>query len=103
MQTNFAVLGSGAWGTAVAMILAQDPQHRVTLWSARADQAALWHGQRENKRLLPGVVIPSSILLTTDIGEAVASPDLVVAAIPTVHLRSTLQRVAPHMPRGVPR
>src|SRR5947209_79482 len=71
MTTRFAILGSGAWGTAIAMILAQNPQHRVALWSARPESAASWHARRENVRLLPGVAIPQSILLTTDIREAV--------------------------------
>src|SRR5437763_16082441 len=90
MTTRFAVLGAGAWGTAIAMILAQNPQHRVTLWSARPENAA-WHARRENVRLLPGVVIPQDILLTTDIAQAVDAVDLLIAAVPTVHLRATLQ------------
>lgn len=101
MPTHFAVLGSGAWGTAVAMILAQNPQHRVTLWSARPETAG-WHARRENVRLLPGVLIPQEIRLTTDIREAVDAVDLLIAAIPTVHLRPTLERIAPHVPRDVP-
>ncbi len=101
MASQFAVLGSGAWGTAVAMILAQNPQHRVTLWSARPENAA-WHTRRENVRLLPGVAIPPSILLTTDIRQAVDNADLLVAAIPTVHLRPTLTRIAPAIPTDKP-
>jgi glycerol-3-phosphate dehydrogenase (NAD(P)+) len=101
MPTRFAVLGSGAWGTAVAMILAQNPQHRVALWSARPETAA-WHAKRENVRLLPGVQIPQEITLTTEIREAVDAVDLLFAAIPTVHLRPTLQRVASCIPKNVP-
>ena len=83
MPTRFAVLGTGAWGTAIAIILAQNPQHRVALWSARPENAAAWHGRRENVRLLPGVMIPPSILLTVDIREALDGVDLLIAAIPT--------------------
>ncbi len=101
MTTRFAVLGSGAWGTAIAMILAQNPQQRVALWSARPENAA-WHAQRENVRLLPGVSIPPSILLTTDIHQAVAGADLLIAAVPTVYLRSTLERIAPALPKDKP-
>lgn len=101
MAGRFAVLGSGAWGTAIAMILAQNPQHRVALWSARADHAD-WHARRENVRLLPGVAIPQSILLTTDIGQAVEAADLLVAAVPTAYLRSTLLRIAAAIPRATP-
>ncbi|MSQ95058.1 MAG: NAD(P)-dependent glycerol-3-phosphate dehydrogenase [Gemmataceae bacterium] len=101
MAARFAVLGSGAWGTAIAMILAQNPQQRVALWSARADNAG-WHARRENVRLLPGVAIPPSILLTTDIREAVEGADLLVAAVPTAYLRSTLARIAESIPKGKP-
>jgi glycerol-3-phosphate dehydrogenase (NAD(P)+) len=102
MLTRFAILGSGAWGTAIALVLAESPEHTVSLWSARPEQAASWHSLRENVRLLPGVAIPPSVRLTCNLAEAVADADLLIAAIPTVHLRRTLERIAPTIPRGVP-
>ncbi len=101
MPARFAILGSGAWGTAVAVILSQNPEHRVALWSVRLENAG-WHTRRENARLLPGIAIPPSVLLTTDIAEAVEQADLLVAAIPTVHLRATVKRIASALPRSVP-
>ena len=101
MPTRLAVLGSGAWGTAIALILAHDPQHRVTLWSARPENAS-WQARRENARLLPGVVIPESVLLTTEIHQAVEGADLLIVAIPTVHLRATLRRIASAVARDKP-
>ncbi|MSU80532.1 MAG: NAD(P)-dependent glycerol-3-phosphate dehydrogenase [Gemmataceae bacterium] len=101
MPTRFAVLGSGAWGTAVAMILAQNPQHRVALWSARTEHAD-WHSSRENTRLLPGVAIPESIELTTDIAAAVDRAELLILGVPTAYLRATLRRIASAIPAGVP-
>ncbi|MCI0463256.1 MAG: NAD(P)-dependent glycerol-3-phosphate dehydrogenase [Gemmataceae bacterium] len=102
MPTRFAVLGAGAWGTAISLVLAQDPDHRVALWSARPENARELHERRENVRLLPGVPIPPSILLTTDIAEAVAGAELLVLAIPTVHLRPTVRRIAPVLGHSVP-
>lgn len=101
MPARFAILGSGAWGTAIAMILAQNSEHRVALWSARPEHAS-WHAQRENVRLLPGIAIPPSILLTTDISAAVEGAELLIAAIPTVHLRGALERIAAALPKGTP-
>jgi glycerol-3-phosphate dehydrogenase (NAD(P)+) len=101
MPARFAILGSGAWGTAVAIILAQNSEHRVALWSARPENAA-WHARRENVRLLPGIAIPPGVLLTTDIGEAVARADLLITSIPTVHLRATLKRIAGAVPKSAP-
>jgi glycerol-3-phosphate dehydrogenase (NAD(P)+) len=102
MSTNFAVLGAGAWGTAVSLVLAQDPEHRVALWSARPETARELHQRRENVRLLPGVPIPPGILLTTDIAQAVAGAELVVIAVPTVHMRAALTRIAPALRRDTP-
>jgi glycerol-3-phosphate dehydrogenase (NAD(P)+) len=102
MPTHFAVLGDGAWGTAIALLLAQNRGHRVTLWSAFEENARILRERRENVRLLPGVPIPESITLTTDIARAVADAALLIAAIPTVYLRTTLQRIAPAIAKDRP-
>jgi glycerol-3-phosphate dehydrogenase (NAD(P)+) len=102
MPTTFAILGDGAWGTAIALLLAQNPLHRVSLWSAREANGRLLQELRENVHLLPGVPIPTSITLTTDIRQAVAGADLWVAAIPTVYLRPTLQRIERLVQSGPP-
>ena len=94
MATTFAVLGSGGWGTAVAVLLAQNPAHRVRLWSAHPENAAKIRASRENERLLPGVKIPDSVEVTGDEAEAVQGADLWVTAIPTAYLRGTLARFA---------
>src|SRR5438874_1412725 len=102
MTTSFAVLGDGGWGTAVALLLAQDPDHRVTLWSAREEYGRVLRERRENVRFLPGVPIPESVELTADVNRAADGADLWVAAIPTVYLRETLARVAPRLRPGPP-
>jgi glycerol-3-phosphate dehydrogenase (NAD(P)+) len=93
MPTKFAVLGDGAWGTAIALLLAQHRDHQVTLWSAREENAALLRECRENVRLLPGVPIPAAVELTTDLEQAARGADLFIAAIPTVYLRETITRI----------
>lgn len=94
MSIRLAVLGDGAWGTAIAILLAQNNEHSVTLWSARPTSGAALRERREN-RLLPGVAIPEAVRLTTDIAEAVADAELWIGAIPTVYLRAVLMRIAP--------
>jgi glycerol-3-phosphate dehydrogenase (NAD(P)+) len=102
VATHFAILGAGAWGTAVALLLAQNAGHRVALWSARPETAGLLRARRENVRLLPGVPIPETVLLTADVAEAAGGADLLITAIPTLHLRPTLIRIAAALPAGVP-
>jgi glycerol-3-phosphate dehydrogenase (NAD(P)+) len=92
MPTTVAVLGDGAWGTAVAILLARNSGHRVRLWSARPENGEVLRERRENVRFLPGVPIPPEVELTTEPGAAVGGADLWVTAIPTVYLRPTLER-----------
>lgn len=102
MPTHFAVLGDGAWGTALAILLAQNPNHRVVLWSARAENGRLLQAQRENIHYLPGVPIPTSVELTLEVGKAARGADLLIAAIPTVYLRQTLEKAEPNLRGGQP-
>ncbi len=90
MPTRLTVLGDGAMGTTCALLLARRPEHQVVLWSAREDNARILRERRENVRLLPGVPIPESTLLSTDFAEAVRGSELLVMAIPTVYARETL-------------
>ncbi len=99
---HFAVLGAGAWGTAMSVLLAQSPAYRVTLWSAVPEHARPMLETRENTPFLPGVMIPPSVQLTVNIGQAVREATLFIAAMPTVHLRSTLERIASALPPGRP-
>ena len=91
MANTIAVLGDGAWGTAIALLLARSADNRVCLWSAREENASILRDKRENVRLLPGIRIPAEIELCSDAGCA-RDADLLVEAIPTVHLRKTLTR-----------
>jgi glycerol-3-phosphate dehydrogenase (NAD(P)+) len=102
MPIRFAILGDGAWGTAIALHLARHAEHRVILWSARAENGRLLQECRENVLLLPGVPIPPAVALTMDIDQALTGADLLIAAIPTVYLRETLHLVAPAFRKDKP-
>ena len=90
MSQTVAVLGSGGWGTAVALLLAHGPRHRVRLWSAHPANAAKLAAERSNARLLPGANFPDALEVTGDARDAVSGADLRVSAIPTTYLRATL-------------
>lgn len=94
-MTTFAILGDGGWGTAIALLLAPRTDHTVWLWSARPEYGQVLRDRRENPLYLPGIPLPASIHLTSDLTEIVAArPDLYVVAIPTIYLRPTLTRSA---------
>jgi len=88
---RIAVLGAGAWGTALACALAG--RREITLWARRPDHVQQLLGQRVNARYLPGVALAPSIVVTASIGEAVgfAADGLLALAVPTAALRPTLQ------------
>jgi len=97
-----AVLGAGAWGTAIACALAArgPAAHRVTLWARAPALAQELHAQRENGRYLPGCPLPPALEVTSDLGAALApvqarpAAGLIVVATPTAGLRPTLQALA---------
>lgn len=102
MPTTFAVLGSGGWGTAVAVLLAQTTGHRVRLWSAHPENADRLRASRANARLLPGVLLPDALEVTAGCADAVDGADCWVSAIPTAYLRATLSRFAGVRTHDVP-
>ena len=95
-MSRIAVLGSGAWGTAIALSLHRRGGHQVTLWSHSADEARQIDAARENTLFLPGYALPAGLLATAD-PAAVSSAEIVVAVIPSEFLRSTIARLAPHL------
>jgi glycerol-3-phosphate dehydrogenase (NAD(P)+) len=88
---NVAVLGAGAWGTAVACALA--PRHAVRLWVRDADQAAAINAARVNARYLPGRPLPAVLTVTADLAHALERAELIVIGTPTGALRPVLRQL----------
>ena len=84
------VIGSGSWGTALAVMLAENG-HEVFIWSRRQDAVDELLKERTNKKYLPGVVIPDSIQATTDRKEAVDGADIVILAVPSRAVAQTVR------------
>jgi glycerol-3-phosphate dehydrogenase (NAD(P)+) len=89
--TRVAVLGAGAWGTAIAAVLSA--RLEIALWARDAAQAAALSKSRYNERCLPGIPLPSPVWVTSDLGEAVKGAALALAATPVAGLREVLPRV----------
>jgi glycerol-3-phosphate dehydrogenase (NAD(P)+) len=83
--TALAVLGAGAWGTALAAALS--PRLKVTLWARDAAQAAAIAKARCNARYLPEIKLPDSLHVEADFQKSVDGADLLVAATPVAGLR----------------
>ena len=88
---TIAVLGAGAWGTALAINLAA--RHRVTLWARDAVQAETLHAARTNARYLPGFPFPSSLQIEADLARAAAACTYLILAVPVGGLRALLSRL----------
>jgi glycerol-3-phosphate dehydrogenase (NAD(P)+) len=96
MATRVAVLGSGSWGTALAVHLAR-LGHDVALWSRAPEFAATLSQTRENSVYLPGVAFPPSLRPTADLAEASGDTDLLLFVCPSGAVRALAQRVRPHL------
>jgi glycerol-3-phosphate dehydrogenase (NAD(P)+) len=88
---HVAVIGAGAWGTALALVAAQAGR-TVSLWARESDVAQSIQERRENARFLPGVPLLPSIAATTRLEDTAACEALFVAA-PAQHLRETLRAI----------
>jgi len=90
-SSRVAVLGAGAWGTALAAVLA--PRRETCLWARDPEQADAMARARCNSRYLPEVGLPETLRVEADLARAVRSADLLVAAVPVAALRELLMRL----------
>jgi glycerol-3-phosphate dehydrogenase (NAD(P)+) len=94
-----AVIGAGAWGTALADVAARAGR-TVTLYARDAAHAARIAATRENPRL-PGTKLAAEIVITTELAAA-ASADIILVATPAQHLRAAVSHLAPRLRRDTP-
>jgi glycerol-3-phosphate dehydrogenase (NAD(P)+) len=96
---KFCVVGAGAWGTAFALHLDRGAR-AVALVPRRPEQAALISSTRENGEYLPGVVLPGSIRVTSDLAEGLCGADVVLLACPAQTLRITSKHMGQALGKG---
>ncbi len=99
-MSRIAILGAGAWGTAVALNLATRPEHAVSLWAHTPAQADALAAERENRRYLPGFALPPGLHATGSLAEAVAGAEAVVLVVPSQYMRATVAGLASLLPSG---
>lgn len=98
---HVAVLGAGAWGTALAKLLAEKG-NEVWIWGRPPEVIEDIDKGHRNSRYLPGFELPANLHATGDAERALKGADLVLMGIPSHATRGVLKELAPHMPRGVP-
>src|SRR5579872_6807656 len=99
-MSRIAVMGSGAWGTAIAISLARRGGHEICLWSYEKDVAEIMRRQRENTAFLPGFRLDEAITVTAEAGEALHGAEIVVSVTPSEFTRSSFKAFAPHLHAG---
>ncbi|WP_437632142.1 NAD(P)H-dependent glycerol-3-phosphate dehydrogenase [Sorangium sp. So ce854] len=97
-MANVAVIGAGAWGTALAKLLA-DKGNPTALWAHHGELAGRIEGERHNHRYLPGVALPASLRATSDLEDALRGAELVLLVVPSHALRDVVREAGPHVPR----
>lgn len=92
------VVGCGGWGMALSILLDSNG-HDVTAWSFFEEECQQLREHRGNEKLLPGITLPESIGLTTDLSGA-ADADMVLMAVPSFAVHSTAEKLADIVPEG---
>ncbi|MGD0674210.1 MAG: NAD(P)H-dependent glycerol-3-phosphate dehydrogenase [Polyangiaceae bacterium] len=91
-----AVLGAGAWGTALAKLMAEQGSE-VALWARRRDLCDAVNGASENARYLPGVKLPPTVTCTADLALAVEGAQTVIFVVPAQATREVARSAAPYV------
>ncbi|MDR2433183.1 MAG: NAD(P)-dependent glycerol-3-phosphate dehydrogenase [Treponema sp.] len=92
MNAQTAVLGAGAWGTAVAKVIAEKGKE-VVIWCREEETAEDINKRRRNPRFLPGVTLPETLTATTDIEEAALGREFLILAVPSLYLLETVKKI----------
>ncbi len=106
-MSRIAIIGAGSWGTALAVVLARrdthgaanNAGHSITLWSHTAQVADTIERTRENRAYLPGLSVPASIRVTTELETALGEAEIVLLVVPSEHLRAICRTMAPLLHR----
>jgi len=98
-MSRILVIGSGAWGTAIALSLDRRGGHNVTLWAHSPEAANEISSAGENRQFLPGFPLPPTIAVTGDCAAA-REAEIVVSVVPSEFLRATMARFRQHLHPG---
>jgi len=96
-MSRIAVIGAGAWGAALAIVLGRGTTHQIQLWANENEVIESIGRNRINERFLPGFILPPSIAATGDLKTALDGAEIVVSVMPSQHCRTLFERMAPSL------
>jgi glycerol-3-phosphate dehydrogenase (NAD(P)+) len=95
--SRIAILGAGAWGTALAISLARRGGHQLCLWAHSPEHTRQLAETGENARYLPGYILPADVEITPEIGDAISDAEIILCVTPSQALRSIMKQIASHL------
>jgi len=98
-MSRIAVIGAGAWGTALAISLARRGGHSIALWSYLPELSDEIRETGVNSPFLPGYVVPMDVAVTSDLPAAIFEADIVLCVTPSEHMRGIVGKIAPMLTR----
>ncbi len=97
-MSNVAVIGAGAWGTGLAIVLGRKGTHRVRLWAHEPEVCESISQRRVNEKFLPGRQIPESVTASNDFAAVLEAAEVVVSVMPSQHCRALFEHMRPLIP-----
>ncbi len=99
-MSEIAVIGAGAWGTSLSIVLGRKGTHRVRLWAHEKEVRDSISSRRINERFLPEHAIPDRVTATGSFEEALQGAEIVVSVMPSQHCRGLFQKMRPFLKPG---
>src|SRR5215813_13742254 len=96
-MSHVAVIGAGAWGTGLAIVLGRKGGHEVRLWAHEHAVCESIMTRRINDLFLPEVPIPDSVVPTNDLANALRGAEIIVSVMPSQHCRGLFEKVRSHL------
>jgi len=97
-MSEIAVIGAGAWGTSLAIVLGRKGTHRVRLWAHEAEVVESISRRRINEKFLAGHLIPEAVVVSSDLERVVEGVEILVSVMPSQHCRALFEQMRPLLP-----
>ncbi len=99
-MSEMAIIGAGAWGTALSIVLGRANRHRIRLWTYEREVCESIAERRVNEKFLPGQQIPANVISSTELAKAIAGAEIVISVMPSQHCRRLFEQMRPQLQPG---